>query len=204
MRFALSTIAAVGTLSSLVAADNIYTYTKPGCSGCAFFFKDIDHNICAVSITANATDIADAIAKGVTTVQSGKLEVQECGEKRFIAWDEGPESNDDGLLQCGNIDQKLRITETSTCITGGNFHGFSWTEPGSDGSDSNSKRQTDDADDVWKCTGSTEPYGVYLGGKHYQVKGIDQADADALMDMAWNDNTDVPSDFEKYAFTPGM
>lgn len=74
MRFALSTIAAVGTLSSLVAADNIYTYTKPGCSGCAFFFKDIDHNICAVSITANATDIADAIAKGVTTVQSGKLE----------------------------------------------------------------------------------------------------------------------------------
>jgi len=45
---------------------------------------------------------------------------------------------------------------------------------------------------------------VYLGGKHYQVKDIDQADKDALMDMAWNDNTDVPSDFEKYAFTPGM
>lgn len=71
MRFALSTLLAVG---SLVAADNIYTYTKPGCSGCAFFFKDIDHNICAVSITGNASSIADAISKGLTTVQSGKLE----------------------------------------------------------------------------------------------------------------------------------
>jgi hypothetical protein len=74
MRSFLSTILAVGTLGSFVAADNIYTYTKPGCSGCAFFFKDIDHNICAVSITGNASSIADAIAKGLTTVQSGKLE----------------------------------------------------------------------------------------------------------------------------------
>jgi hypothetical protein len=74
MRSVLSTILAVGTLGSFVAADNIYTYTKPGCSGCAFFFKDIDHNICAVSITGNASSIADAITKGLTTVQSGKLE----------------------------------------------------------------------------------------------------------------------------------
>jgi hypothetical protein len=74
MRSVLSTILAVGTLGSFVAADNIYTYTKPGCSGCAFFFKDIDHNICAVSITGNASSVADAIAKGLTTVQSGNLE----------------------------------------------------------------------------------------------------------------------------------
>jgi hypothetical protein len=70
----LSILLALGAMSSIATADNIYTYTKPGCTGPAFFFKDIDHNICAVSITGNATSTADAIAKGLTTVASGKLE----------------------------------------------------------------------------------------------------------------------------------
>jgi hypothetical protein len=34
------------------------------------------------------------------------------------------------------------------------------------------------------------------------TKGIDPADAEALMEMAWNDNDQVPADFDKYAFTP--
>jgi hypothetical protein len=128
--------------------------------------------------------------------------VQECGKKQFLAWDEGPNSNADGKLQCGTIAKKVPVYETSTCISGGDFHGFSWTEPGADGSDSHPKRQA--ADDVWTCTGSTEPDAVYLGGTHYMTKGIDPADAEALMEMAWNDNDQVPAEFDKYAFTPEM
>jgi hypothetical protein len=70
----LTTLLALGAITSIAAADNIYTYTKSGCAGPAFFFKDIDHNVCAVTITGNATNIADAIAKGITTVGSAKLE----------------------------------------------------------------------------------------------------------------------------------
>ncbi|CAN9359669.1 unnamed protein product [Alternaria alternata] len=85
----LTSILAIGVLTTLITADNIYTYTKPGCTGPAFFFKDIDHNVCAVFIIGNATSTAIAIAKGLTTVASGKLEVQETGKKHFLAWDEG-------------------------------------------------------------------------------------------------------------------
>ncbi|KAI8937490.1 hypothetical protein NX059_005208 [Plenodomus lindquistii] len=186
----LSILLTVGALTSCVAADNIYTYTQGGCTGPAFFFKDIDHNICAVTITANATNIADAIARGLTTVKSGKLEVQETGKKHFLAWDEGPDSNSDGPLQCGQVKQNKAVTERETCISG-SLHGFSWTEPG----DNRRKR------DVWTCTGSREPDAVFLNGKHYNTNGIDATDAERLKDLAWNGG-DVPADLAKYQFTP--
>ncbi|CAG5152461.1 uncharacterized protein ALTATR162_LOCUS2780 [Alternaria atra] len=206
----LSILLALGAMSSIATADNIYTYTKPGCTGPAFFFKDIDHNICAVSITGNATSTADAIAKGLTTVASGKLE--ETGKKHFLAWDEGPASNADGPLQCGTISKNIAVKQRETCISG-SLHGFSWTEPGADGKDSNDF-DMDDADDVngkvkrqanndpiWTCTGSTDPDAVFIGGKHYNIDDIPAADKDALMEMAMNDAT-PPAEFEKYVFTP--
>ncbi|CAN9403923.1 unnamed protein product [Alternaria alternata] len=208
----LTSILAIGVLTTLTTADNIYTYTKPGCTGPAFFFKDIDHNVCAVSITGNATSTADAIAKGLTTVASGKLEVQETGKKHFLAWDEGPASNADGPLQCGTISRNIAVKERETCISG-SIHGFSWTEPGADGNDSNNfdmddaddvddkvKRQAND-DPIWTCTDSTDPDAVHIGGKYYNVDDIPVADKEALMECAWNDVT-PGAEFDKYVFTP--
>ncbi|KAG9194915.1 hypothetical protein G6011_00035 [Alternaria panax] len=194
----LTSILAVGAFASLAVADNLYTYTKPGCTGPAFFFKDIDHNVCAVSITGSATSIADAIAKGITTVASGKLEVQETGKKHFLAWDEGPASNADGPLQCGNIANNVAVKKRETCISG-SFHGFSWTEPGAGGK-SKARRQAN-SDAIWTCTGSTDPDAVHIGGKYYKVKNIPAADKEALIKAAWNDV--VPgAEFNKYVFKP--
>ncbi|KAF9694858.1 hypothetical protein EKO04_006917 [Ascochyta lentis] len=187
----LALLLALGTFGSLSAADNIYTYTKSGCEGSAFFFKDIDHNICAVTITANASSIADAIAKGVTTVKSSKLEVQETGKKHFIGWDQGPQSNKDGLLQCGQVEVNKAVKDRETCISG-SLHGVSWTEPG----DNKRKRN------VWTCSDSIEPDAVYLNGKHYNTKGIPAGDAERLKHLAFIDFTEVPSDLSKYQFTP--
>ncbi|KAF1939577.1 hypothetical protein EJ02DRAFT_408185 [Clathrospora elynae] len=187
----LPILVVLGTLGSFVTADNIYTYTQSGCQGSAFFFKDIDHNICAVTITGTASSIGDAIAKGLTTVKSGKLEVQETGKKHFIGWDEGPGSNADGPLQCGHVSVNKAVTERETCISG-SLHGLSWTEPG----DNKRKR------DVWTCTGSREPDAVVLNGKHYNTNGIPPTDAKRLKDLAYKDGGNVPSDLSKYEFTP--
>ncbi|KAJ4350882.1 hypothetical protein N0V95_004330 [Ascochyta clinopodiicola] len=188
----LSVLLALGTLGNLVTADNIYTYTRSGCTGSAFFFKDIDHNICAVSITANSSSIADAIAKGVTTVQSAKLEVQETGKKHFIGWDQGPDSNTDGLLQCGHVTVNKAVKERETCV-GGSLHGISWAEPG------DNKRRKRDA---WTCSESIEPDAVYLNGKHYNTNGIPDADAERLKELVYANEDNVPSDLSKYEFTP--
>ncbi|KNG46224.1 hypothetical protein DDE82_006799 [Stemphylium lycopersici] len=185
---------ALGALSTSVAADNIYTYTQGGCSGPAFMFKDIDHNICAVTITANASGIADAIARGITTVHSAKLEVQETGKKRFIGWDEGPDSNADGPLQCGTIVKNVHVKKRETCIQG-SLHGVSWTEPGD-----NRKRQ---ASDVYTCTGSTEPNAVFCEGKHYDMDKATPEDKKRLKELALNGGA-VPADLAKYEFVPNM
>ncbi|KZM28788.1 uncharacterized protein EKO05_0006091 [Ascochyta rabiei] len=190
----LPTLLMVGTLGSLVAADNIYTYVKPGCAGSAFFFKDIDHNVCALSITSNSTtSIADAIAKNVTLVHSSKLEVQETGKKQFIGWDQGPDSNSDGLLQCGHIIVNKAVKDRETCIDG-TLHGVSWTEPGDD------KRKRD----AFTCSGSTEPDAVFLNGKHYTTNGIPEEDAGRLKELVFTDGNDVPNDLLKYEFTPNV
>ncbi|KAL1796134.1 hypothetical protein ACET3X_006358 [Alternaria dauci] len=210
----LTNILALGALASLAVADNIYTYTKPGCKGAAFFFKDIDHNVCALTITGNATSTADAIARGLTTVRSGKLEVQETGKKHFIAWDEGPGSNADGPLQCGTIAQNVPVKKRETCLSG-SIHGFSWTEPGADGSDSGDsddddsddnndndkvKRQAND-DPIWRCNGSKDPSAVHIDGKYYNLASVPEADREALMECAWTDL--VPgAEFDKYVFVP--
>lgn len=102
--------------------------------------------------------------------------MQETGKKHFLAWDEGPASNADGPLQCGTISKNIAVKQRETCISG-SLHGFSWTEPGADGNDSNDF-DMDDADDVngkikrqanndpiWTCTGSTDPDAVFIGGK---------------------------------------
>jgi hypothetical protein len=104
--------------------------------------------------------------------------VQETGKKHFLGWDEGPESNADGPLQCGTIAQNVPVKKRETCISG-ELHGVSWTEPGADGNDSNDfdmddgddngdgdkvKRQAND-DPIWKCVGSKPPYGVFINGK---------------------------------------
>lgn len=185
---------ALGALSTSVAADNIYTYTQGGCTGPAFMFKDIDHNICAVTITSNATNIADAIDRGITTVHSAKLEVQETGKKHFIGWDEGPESNTDGLLQCGTIIKNVPVKKRETCIEGG-LHGVSWTEPGD-----NKKRQ---AGDVYSCTGTIEPNAVFCEGKHYDMDKASAEDKERLKELARKGGA-VQPDLEKYLFTPAM
>ncbi|KAF2847937.1 hypothetical protein T440DRAFT_556969 [Plenodomus tracheiphilus IPT5] len=196
----LSVLIALGTLSTYAAADNMYTYTQPGCKGCAFFFKDIDHNICAVTITGNATSIADAIEKGITSMASGKLEVQETGKKHFIGWDEGPESNDDGPLQCGTVSVNQAVEDRETCIDHpyeGKFHGFSWTEPGD-----NRKRASAD---VWFCTSFRQPEAVILkDGRHYKTSGIPNGDYNRLKALALANagSKDLPSDLRQYEYTP--
>lgn len=190
----ISIIATLATFGSLVAADNIYTYINPGCQGCAFFFKDIDHNVCAVSITGNASSIADAIAKGYTTVQSGKFVTQECGQKHFLGWDDGPGKNADGPLQCGTVVGNEKVWETETCIGMppygvDGFHGFSWTEPSS---------STSEKRDQWTCTGSVEPDGVVLNGKNYNLNGISQSDADRLKELAMAGGGEVPADLQQH------
>ncbi|KAH9868118.1 hypothetical protein J1614_007190 [Plenodomus biglobosus] len=190
----LSILLAVGALSSFAAADNIYTYTQSGCKGAAFFFKDIDHNVCALSITGNSTSTKDAIARGLTSVRSGMLEVQETGKKRFIGWDEGPDSNADGLLQCGNIMVNKPVTKRETCIEptkGGGLHGLSWTEPGD-----NRKRES-----VYTCHGSIDPDAVYIDGNHYKTKGISGTDSAKLRELALK-NGKVTEDLKKYQFDP--
>lgn len=190
----LPLIVALGTLGGLAAADNLYTYLGSGCSGASFLFKDIDHNICAVTITKANTSIKDAIAQGVTGVKSAKLEVQETGKKTFLGWDEGPDSNDDGLLQCGTVAVNKSVTKRETCIDApdylGNLHGFSWSEPGD-----NKKR------DVLTCTGSRVPDSVVLvDGRAYKVKNIPAADYKKLVKLAMNGakGDSLPKELSKY------
>ena len=188
MRSYLSTLLALGTLSTSAAAVNIVTYTNPGCNGCGIYFKDIAPQMCALSITVHANiTVKQAIAAGLTTVQSGKLQVWRPENKHFVAWDEGPDSNTDGPLQCGTVGADCPVTEHETCISQ-ESHGFCWYET----TDNAQKRDTP------KCIGIKGPSGVVLDGTLYITDGIPSADAAKLMNLAYNNDGNVPDDLKQY------
>ncbi|KAL6702522.1 hypothetical protein ACN47E_001586 [Coniothyrium glycines] len=190
----LSLVLTLGTLGSLAAADDIYTYLQEGCTGASFHFKDIDHNICAVSITHKNVTLQEAIANNWTAVQSSKFEVQETGKKHFVGWDQGPDSNADGLLQCGHITVDKQISKRETCITAPeptSFHGISWYE----GNTTLPKRSQR------TCTGTKNPDSlIFADGRVYGVKNIPQKDFDDLVELAFGGATGdaLPAELAKY------
>jgi len=184
----LSTLLALGALGNVATAANIYTYTRPGCQGCGFFAKDIGPNVCALTITGTANSTKEAITRGLTTVQSGKLQAWNPGQKHFLSWGAGPDKNDDGPLQCGTVQTDAPVTQHETCISQP-ATGFSWYEAGNDGK----KR------DVKKCTSTKEVDGIVgPDGTHYSLSGASAEDAAAMKDLAANGASEVPANMDKY------
>lgn len=214
----LSFLLAFGSLASMGAAtyptqptrfanNTLITYQKQGCGDtrCGFVYHDFQPQTCAVTITRKGLNISEAIAAKLTLVKSGLLIRNETGytDPVFVAWDEGPEANADGPLQCGTARVNATVEGQSLCISAPdnhNYHGFSYWRP--DGED-------DDGEDVgagsigkrWdipQCTGEQYPDGVLINGKTYTIDGIPEADKLALIKIALNGGGDVSLEMDKY------
>jgi len=189
----LSTLLALGALGNVATAANIYTYTRPGCSGCGFFAANVGQNTCILTITGSANSTAAAIVQGQTTVQSGKLQTANPSQKHFLTWGPGPGKDDNKLpLQCGTIQTDAPVRQQETCISQP-ATGYSWYDPTISGK----KR------DATKCTSTKEADGIVSpDGTHYSLKGASAEDAATMKKLANDGSPNVPVRLNKYKVSP--
>ncbi|USP75400.1 hypothetical protein yc1106_02674 [Curvularia clavata] len=201
-----SFLLALGSLASIGAAwypdqtpyanNTLITFQKQGCydTNCGFVYHNFQPQTCAVTITRKGLNISEAIAAKLTLVKSGLLIRNETGypDPTFVAWDEGPDSNADGPLQCGTAVVNETVSGESLCISAPdnhNYHGFSYWRPGQD----KTKRS-----DIPECTGEQYPDGVMLNGKMYNIEGIPDDDKLTLLSLVLNGGGKVSVELDVY------
>lgn len=208
----LSYVLALGALASTALAsptypavepvkyqnNTLYTYTHQDCTGAAFIFHDFQPNTCAVSITRPGLNISQAIAAKLTLVKSGRLVRTEIGytNPTFVAWDEGPESNADGPLQCGTVRDSELVQGNTLCLStpdNVNDHGYSYyRDDGTSDSSDVEKR------DVPRCTGQQDPDAVFVAGAIYTLVGVPEEIAVELVVSVLNGVTTVRAELDVY------
>ena len=216
MIYSLVSLFALAASSSLVAADDVYSFIGGECSGNAYFFQDVSPQVCLVGISRANTNISTAIAEDLTFVRSGLfVNTNTTVDKLFFAWTEGPDSNSDGPLQCGSIaaQKKFNSRRGAPCIkahNGQNFTAFSWVYSPED-NDSNSgdssshykrreeyKKRLAAKTDSTRCTSTKHPDGCVIDGKMYSFQDASLADIQKLKALVANGNP-VPDDLQKHA-----
>jgi hypothetical protein len=184
--------------------NTLYTYTSPGCDGCAFVFHDFQPNVCAVTITRSGFhNISEAIAARATLVKSGLLVRNETGynSPNFVAWSEGPESNVDGPLQCGTIRDEQVVTGNQLCLSApdGVFdHGYSYYRQNGTQTGSSSSVEKRDAT---RCTERRQPDAVWLNGKMYTLQEIPESAKMQLLSLTLNGGGEVSAELDVYRYS---
>lgn len=136
--------------------NTIVTFTNHRCYGNGFVFKNIDSNVCALTLTGVNETIPEAIKNNHTLVQSAQFFYNESGQTTtpvFVGWTPGPDSNSDGPLQCGTNATETEIHKDVTCVSApqdGSFTGFSYYR-----------------EDKAPCKEQLDPFGVLISGKVY-------------------------------------
>ncbi|CBX94905.1 hypothetical protein LEMA_P113200.1 [Plenodomus lingam JN3] len=190
----LSIVLALSAISSFATADMGYAFLETNCQGNAAIFKDLDHQTCALSITGPAANVTDAINKGLTTVKSFMLEVQETGSKQILAWGPHKIETDPVPLQCGALIASKRVKRRKTCVNV-TATGYSWVEKGN----GIPKRSND-----YACTSSTKHDAVFIGNKYYALPKNNKADAQKLQSLLFDSNAKVEKPLAQYEFVPSF
>ncbi|EUC42148.1 hypothetical protein COCMIDRAFT_39749 [Bipolaris oryzae ATCC 44560] len=189
--------------------NTLYTYKYQGCNGPAFIFNNFQPNTCAVSITRPGLNISQAIAAKLTLVKSGLLVRNEAGytDPTFVAWNEGPQSNADGPLQCGTVRDSEVVKGDRLCLStpdNQNDHGYSYyRDDSADESDHWEKRETDESGliqkrDAPRCTGQQHPDAVFIAGAIYTLINVPDEIAVELVVSVLNGVTTIRAELDVY------